>query len=293
MIILVCQINGHVPHDIVTVIEGSEGKLMLTEIRVPQHVPNPPVVVFVHGFKGFKDWGHFPLVAQMLAKAGFACVSFNFSHNGTTIQHPEQFDELDLFAQNNYSKELFDLKKVIGLIKDGTLFSNVEMDGSKIFLLGHSRGGAISLIAAAEDPSISGVVTWASIADMKRTSADLNAWRQDGVIHVFNSRTGQQMPMLYQFVEDVEANSERFDLKNQCAEIKVPVLVIHGDKDAAVPFSDAEKLAEWCPKGILMRVPNGDHTFGGRHPFLGDELPDASNDVLDKTTAHFRSIVSE
>ena len=26
-----------------------------------------PVVVFVHGFKGFKDWGHFPLLADFFA----------------------------------------------------------------------------------------------------------------------------------------------------------------------------------------------------------------------------------
>ncbi|QQR97120.1 MAG: hypothetical protein IPK18_09490 [Sphingobacteriales bacterium] len=27
-----------------------------------------PVVLFVHGFKGFKDWGHFNLIAQEFVK---------------------------------------------------------------------------------------------------------------------------------------------------------------------------------------------------------------------------------
>ena len=53
------------------------------------HVPEKgavrlPVLIFLHGFKGFKDWGHFPMVAEYLARSGFAVLRFNFSHNGTS-----------------------------------------------------------------------------------------------------------------------------------------------------------------------------------------------------------------
>ena len=35
-----------------------------------------------HGFKGFKDWGFFPHLADRLARAGLVAVSFNFSGSG-------------------------------------------------------------------------------------------------------------------------------------------------------------------------------------------------------------------
>ena len=44
-----------------------------------------PVVVFVHGFKGFKDWGHFPLLADFFAGQGFVFVKLNLSHNGIVV----------------------------------------------------------------------------------------------------------------------------------------------------------------------------------------------------------------
>ena len=35
------------------------------------------LVVIVHGFKGFKDWGFFPWLGEHLCAAGFAIVRFN------------------------------------------------------------------------------------------------------------------------------------------------------------------------------------------------------------------------
>ena len=41
-----------------------------------------PLVIFCHGYKGFKDWGPWHLVAKAFAEAGFFFLKFNFSHNG-------------------------------------------------------------------------------------------------------------------------------------------------------------------------------------------------------------------
>jgi len=38
--------------------------------------------VYVHGFKGFKDWGFVPYIGETFASKGFAFLTFNFSHNG-------------------------------------------------------------------------------------------------------------------------------------------------------------------------------------------------------------------
>ena len=72
-----------------------------------------PLIIFAHGFKGFKDWGGFPYLCAKLAGDGFAVLSFNFSHNGVNNSSPMDFTELDKFAENTHSIELNDIKTVI------------------------------------------------------------------------------------------------------------------------------------------------------------------------------------
>lgn len=275
---------------ITSVITGSEERPMLVDLRFDNQISNQAVIVFVHGFKGFKDWGHFAKVGEELAKAGFAFVSFNFTHDGTTIDNPVDFADLEAFGNNNYHKELHDTEQVINAISDGSLFPEVKFDRGRIFLLGHSRGGGISIIKASEDERVKGLVTWNSIGDTKRTQADFDVWMRDGVIYIPNARTNQQMPMYYQFVEDFFAQQERYDLEQSCANINVPSLFIHGTNDLTVPFEYAQKLNNWTPNSDLLAIENGDHTFGGKHPFTEDELPADTQIAVAATIKHLNAI---
>ena len=276
-----------------SIIKGSDNRQFAVDLRFNNQISNQPVVIFVHGFKGFKDWGHFPLVGEELVKAGFAFVSFNFTHDGTTLEQPTDFADLEAFGRNNYDKELFDTEQVIQGVSDGSLFSEAKLNREVICLLGHSRGGGVSVVKTAENSLVKSLVTWGSIADMKRTNASLEEWKKNGVINIPNARTNQEMPLFYQFVEDVFRQENRYDLKQACAKINVPSLFIHGSKDATVPFSDAENLAEWSKTGNDLIIENGDHTFGGKHPFLGDELPEHSKVAVSATVEHFNKSISQ
>lgn len=273
-----------------SIVRGSENREMPVDLRFSESNPNSPVVIFVHGFKGFKDWGHFPLVGEELVKAGFAFVSFNFTHDGTTVEQPTDFADLEAFGNNNYHKELFDTEQVIGGISSGSLFPEVKLNRERIYLFGHSRGGGISIVKTSEDTRVKGLVTWNSIGDMKRTQADIQKWKEDGVVFVPNARTNQQMPMYYQFVEDYFAQQERYDLKQACAKISIPSLFIHGTDDQTVPYQDAEQLNRWTSGSKLELIEGGNHTFGGKHPFEGAKLPQDSKIALEAMIDHFRSI---
>ncbi len=263
---------------------------MAVDLRTDDQTSNPPIVIFVHGFKGFKDWGHFPKIGEEFAKAGFAFVSFNLSHNGTTVEDPTEFVDLEAFGNNNYHKELFDTEQLINALSDGSLFPEAKLNRERIFLFGHSRGGGIAIVAAAENNMVKSLVTWNSIGDMKRTQADFEVWMRDGVIYLPNARTGQQMPMYYQFVEDYFAQEERYDLEQTCASIQVPTLFIHGTADQTVPSSYAERLHEWTKNSDLLLIENGDHTFGGKHPFTEKELPKDTQKALEASIKHFKAI---
>lgn len=161
--------------------------------------------------KCYKDWGAWNLMAEKFAKNGFYFVKFNFSHNGTTLDKPTAFEDLESFGQNNYSKELSDLEFVINY------FSNDNSRCRKISLIGHSRGGGIAIIEALENSKIKNLSLWQVQILLDRFPADekLEDWKKNGVYYNYNSRTKQQMPHDIQFLEDYLANKERFSVEKQ------------------------------------------------------------------------------
>jgi dipeptidyl aminopeptidase/acylaminoacyl peptidase len=229
-----------------------------------------PCVIFAHGFKGFKDWGGFPYLMEQIAETGFAAVSFNFTLNGIGDKNLMDFTRLDLFAQNTHTKELNDLKSVIGFIYENA--ENYNIDKDRIGLIGHSRGGAAVIITASEDDRIKALVTLASVADVNRyTPEQVKRWREKGYIEIPNTRTNQMMRMNISFLEDIEQNSERLDIQSAFSRLKIPALIIHGKEDLAVKVSDAEKLYNNSDKNNteLCIIENTGHTFGIEHPFKG------------------------
>jgi pimeloyl-ACP methyl ester carboxylesterase len=238
-----------------------------------------PLVIFAHGYKGYKDWGAWNLMAEKFAKAGFFFVKFNFSHNGTTIEDPHNFADLEAFGNNNYSKELSDLGTVIDFfVKDA------HVDDRKIILIGHSRGGGISIIKTFEDERINGLITLASVDTLDRfpTGERLEKWKNEGVYYVLNGRTKQEMPHYYQFYEDYEKDIHRFDVERATEMAKAHLLVAHGTNDESVNVKDAEHLHILNPNSELFLVENANHTFGAKEPWTENDLPKDLNTVIEK-----------
>jgi dienelactone hydrolase len=231
-----------------------------------------PVIIFSHGFKGFKDWGHFPLVARWFAAQGFAFVRFNFSHNGTTPEEPADFANLDNFGKNNFSIELHDLDDVINWVEANS--DEHQFDKEKIYLIGHSRGGGISIIKASEDVRIKKIATWASVADFEsRMKVDgFEEWKKTGVTYIPNARTNQNMPLYFQFYEDLDRNRERLLIKKAAKKLNKPFLIVHGTEDDTVSINEANALHQWVAGSRLCLIENADHAFNATHPFTAQEL---------------------
>lgn len=260
-------------------ISNPETKDFLADAYYPETGGKLPLVIFVHGYKGYKDWGAWDLMAEKFAYAGFFFVKFNFSHNGTTVENPHDFADLEAFGNNNYSKEMSDLKVVID-----HFYQDPKVDNQKIVLIGHSRGGGISIITTAEDERINGLITLASVDTLERFPKDeaLESWKQNGVYYVLNGRTKQEMPHYYQFYEDFEKNIHRFDVERATEMAKAHVLIIHGTRDESVSVKNAEHLHLLHPNSELFLVENANHTFGAKEPWEERELPKELNVVTEK-----------
>lgn len=271
------------------IIPGRHNKPVIADLYYTDTSHPLPVVLFAHGFKGFKDWGTFPLVAETFAKAGFAFIKFNFSYNGTTAQSPDEFADMDAFGNNNFTKELDDLQTLLEWLSQFNLQKQI-FDLSDVSLAGHSRGGAIAIIKASEDSSIKRIATWASPIDFSKyiSPEQLSVWKQSGVIYVENSRTMQQMPLYYQLAEDVMSNPDRINIEKAAKKINIPHIIIHGTDDETVNFADALILHSWNKKADFVAIDHANHSFGAQHPYPLPVLTPHYLQVVDATISFFK-----
>lgn len=259
---------------------------------LPDH-SQKSVIIFVHGFKGFKDWGYFDLMADRFAKAGFVFIKLNLSHNGTTTDQPTEFVDLEAFGNNNFSKELDDIGTIIDYVNapDFSL-PDVEFDRNRIFLIGHSRGGSLAILKTSEDTRVKALVTMAAVTDLGKRwqKSEMADWKEKGVHYIQNSRTGQTMPLYYQLVEDYFQNHDRLNVENAIRQIQVPMLAFHGSADETVPVTMVYDIEKNNQRAQVEIIKNAGHTFGGGHPYHENTLPTDVAHIVEKSIAFFKSV---
>ena len=269
------------------ILERETKKPILIDAFYSEDQTNQSIVIFCHGYKGFKDWGAWNIMAEIFAQLGCCFIKFNFSHNGGTMESPIDFPDLEAFGNNNYTKELEDLDAVITWSQD-RFASNKNINTNNISVIGHSRGGGIAILKSSTDPRITRLIALASVSNFKNrfgTDEAIKTWKEDGVKYVVNGRTKQQMPHYYQFFEDFEANENSFNIEAAIKQIEIPILILHGDKDSSVNISEANALHRWHPNSQLTIVENADHVFNTKHPWETNELTDELKSVVDRTVA--------
>ena len=267
------------------VVNGKHQKPIITDVFYKETDQEKPIVIFCHGYKGFKDWGAWNLMAKAFAKAGFFFIKFNFSHNGGTKKQPIDFPDLEAFGNNNYTKELDDLGSIIDWISKNYDFK-YEIKTDDIFLIGHSRGGGIVLLKTNEDVRIKKVITLAGVCDFEKRTAtvgDLEQWKKEGVKYVLNGRTKQNMPHFYQFYEDFMQNKDRLDVKKATENLKAPHLIIHGDNDTSVLIDEAKNLHKWNPKSEFKIIEGANHVFNVSHPWKEEVLSKELEETIDNS----------
>ncbi|QMU65331.1 MAG: prolyl oligopeptidase family serine peptidase [Flavobacteriaceae bacterium] len=267
-------------------LKSKHGKSIIMDIYYKKTAVPKPLVIFCHGYKGYKDWGVFDKTSKWFVDKGLILLKFNFSHNGGTLEQPVDFPDLEAFGNNNYMIELDDLTSVLDWVTSSKEWHN-EMDIRNIILIGHSRGGGISILKASRDRSIKKLITWASVCDLHRTmfeeGDDLEQWKKDGVCYVENGRTGQQMPHYIQFYDNYKENKDHLNIQKAIERISIPHLIIHGDADTSVPVEHSKNLHKWNPNSELYIVPKADHVFGARQPWTEVNFPEHFVTVLEKT----------
>lgn len=265
---------------------GSENRQSLYDLTIPDN--SKALVIFAHGYKGYKDWGAWNVVEKEFVKAGFGFLKFNMSHNGGTVKEPIDFPDLDAFGLNDYTKELFDLNKITTIASNHLKENHLSIP---IYVIGHSRGGGIAILHAQKDKRIEKIITWAAISDIESRfpiGDELEDWQFGGVRFVKNGRTNQMMPHFYSFYENFIANKENLDIQFACEHLNKPFLPIHGDMDLAVSISEGIKISRWADVDLRI-IKGAEHTFQTKHPWEATELPYDMNKVVNESITFFEN----
>jgi pimeloyl-ACP methyl ester carboxylesterase len=266
-------------------LRGADGGPLRGDVRTAAGGANRPAVVVAHGFKGFRDWGMFPHLAARLARAGLTTVTFNFSGSG--VGSGDSFNEPERFTHDTYTRQLTDLSEVLAALGEARLVPGLTAP-TRTGLLGHSRGGAMSILKTAEDHAVRALVTWAAFANVRRWGEETVArWRAEGGLEVVNARTGEVLVMGTEMLDDIERNGAgRLDLAAAAAKIEVPWLIVHGTEDEAVAVQDARVLERASGhKAKTLIIEKAGHTFGAKHPWLGSTP--ALDMAMDATVSWF------
>lgn len=268
-------------------LQGKQGRPIVTDVYYSEEGGKKPVVIFCHGYKGFKDWGTWNQMAEAFAQNGFMFVKFNFAFNGGTLNQPIDFPDLEAFGENTFTKELDDLDVVLDWICGEKFPYSESADTSNISLMGHSRGGGVVIIKAAEDSRIKQLVTLAAVSDFGDrfpSGPELDDWKKSKIIYVENSRTKQQMPHNYEFYTDFIENEKRLTISNAAKALKIPFLIVHGTEDPTVDVDNARQLKEWNPHAELFLLEGSNHVFEASHPWEEAEMPQPFQKIIDRVT---------
>ncbi|HEX7086734.1 MAG TPA: alpha/beta fold hydrolase [Vicinamibacterales bacterium] len=202
--------------------------------------PPEAAVVIAHGVTSNKDRPYLIALADGLARAGVAALRISYTGNGASE---------GAFEDATPTKEAADLGAVLDALRSAGV--------RRIGYAGHSMGGAVGVLRAAEDDRIGCLV---SLAGMVHVHAFMQ--RCFGHLAYGEPMSGRpECPWSRTLEEDARRLGS---VLPQAARIGIPWLLVHGDADDLVPLQDSlDARAAAGGRPELVTLPGVDHRFTG------------------------------
>ena len=247
-----------------------------------------PILLIIHGFRGSKNWGFFPTIAEEFAQNGSIVLTWNMSLNGYS-KNSQYIDQPDNFARNTITQEMVDTQSIIdSILQDDRIISGDIRShwNGDIHVLGHSRGGGIGILISAENPSIKKLALWNTISRFGRfTERQKKLWSETGTFPIDETEDGIIIAMNYTYISDLEFHGDEYSPLRAITEVSADILIVHAEQDMTVPIREAHALQEKSHSAHMHSIPQAGHIFGCTHPFT--EMTSSLRDAIDTTTAFF------
>jgi dipeptidyl aminopeptidase/acylaminoacyl peptidase len=192
----------------------------------------------MHGFMG----NEFDDQVQYFACHGFVVLGVNYRSSGGFGPELAKVDP-------SGNKQLDDVVSSVAYLK-----TVPGVDPKRIAVLGQSGGALLALFVVTHQPYL-----FAAAVDFYGPT-DLTTWYKDapssrGMLVAILGGTPIEKPDAYRAASPVTF----------VGDVRTPILIVHGDADAAVPISQAVELASSLKKANkhcdLVRIKGGDHGF--------------------------------
>lgn len=267
-------------------IPGADGEPIHGTTHVPplERLRPQGVLLICHGFKGYKDYGLLPHLAEGAAQRGLVAHRFNFSHSGVTRDY-ETFARPELFERDTWSKQMRDLRAVASAV------ARDELPGVALPMVwfGHSRGGVTALLANVRATVGARPVGLVLAATPHRactlSDEDRQTLHREGRLASPSARTGQTLYIGRQWLKEIEDDPDTHDPERAIAAADVPVLILHGTADTTVPVRAANRLRRAAPQWSTLHLIEGaSHTFNAPNPLpLTETAPPATQELIEAT----------
>ncbi len=225
--------------------KNSKGHQLCGNLSDPTGDKRQPLIVLCHGFTTSKDGRTCVRLEEILNQKAFSTFRFDF------FGHGESAGE---FADITISEAVDDVQSAIRFVKDSGY--------QRVGLVGSSFGGFASILTAGQSDDLSVLALKSPVSDYlglliaRDHDIDIEAWKQEGSITV-EGADGKNLRLNYSFFADAERLNGYAFAKN----IKVPTLIVHGDRDETVPLEQSRKAAELIPDCYLEVIEGADHVY--------------------------------
>lgn len=219
---------------------------------------NKPLFVYYHGHNSNlgDTWVHAHIMN--LVNAGFSCVAIDMRHQSVRVEDPVKYDILDytstcyniLDVEHSYMLYVdLDALKIIDIVKDKNIFS--EVADKDIYVAGHSQGGGLAILAAAQDNRVK-----CALADIPSEIAIRN--RIKGCHGKYTT--------VNEYIKDHPENENKvyntvdyLDVVNMYDTINCPIIFGLGDIDEVCPTRFTLNLTEKIKSKVEVDIYHGGH----------------------------------
>lgn len=226
-----------------------------------------PAVIVSHGFTGTgADIAHY---AEQLAGWGFAAYVYDFCGGSPRSTSDGRFQDMTVFT------EVQDLEAVLAYVS-----ALPYVDGENVILMGCSQGGFVSALAAAAHPEkVSRLVMFYPALcipeDARRGNMLMYAFDPSDVPELIPPVIPEGFPEeAARFMEPIgrayATSVQGMDAFASIAPYPGPVLIVHGDSDAAVPVVNSRRAQAAYHSVKPLRCQLAEIT-GANHGFTGLE----------------------
>lgn len=218
----------------------SQGETVVGMLHIPARRPAPGIIM-CHGFTGHKAEAHrlFVSAAREFCQKGLVVLRFDFRGSG---------DSAGEFRDMTVSGEIADAAAALDY-----LASRPEVEVKRLGVLGLSLGGCVAACLAGREPRVGGLVLWAPLAHPETPFERLGPEFGDKQVLDFSG-----WGLGRRFLEDLPNIHPLEEVRRYTG----PALVVHGEKDEAVPVAAAEEFAAALGKESKLHIVKGaDHVF--------------------------------